>query len=62
MDIYSRFRWHTYGCEGRKRDVKREALPKHKGYSLKYCEGLTDYGYWFFSLSTLWVSYSGIQI
>ncbi|MEW4232577.1 hypothetical protein Q0N71_04720 [Bacillus thuringiensis] len=58
MDIYSKFRWHPYDAKVGKGIVKREGTAEAIKYFSEVCEGLTDYGYWFF-LSTLWVSYSG---
>ncbi len=58
VDIYSGFNWKPYDAKVGKGIIEREGTPEAIKYFSEVCEGLTNYGYWFF-LSTLWVSYSG---
>lgn len=58
MDIYSGFRWRLFDEKVSKGIIEREGTPDAIKYFAEECEGLSDYGYWFF-LSTLWVSYTG---
>lgn len=58
MDIYSGFKQNYYDSTVGKGILKRDGTPEAIRYFSEVCNGLTDYGYWFF-LSTLWVSYTG---
>lgn len=58
VDVYSGFRWNSYDANVGRGIIEREGTGEAIKYFSKVCNGLTNYGYWFF-LSTLWVSYSG---
>lgn len=54
------FIWNEYDQRVGSELIKRQESPRAVTYFSNVCEGLTDYGYWFF-LSTIWVSYSGFS-
>ena len=57
-DISPRFKYNEYDSRVGRSLVVLEETPEAIQYFSKVCNGMTDYGYWFF-LSTLWVSYTG---
>lgn len=57
-DISPKFKWNPYDSKVASQLIKLDGTPEAIKYFAEVCEGLTDYGYWFF-LSTLWVSYTG---
>ena len=50
VDIYSGFNWNPYDAKVGKGIIEREGTPEAIKYFSEVCEGLTNYGYWFFFL------------
>ncbi len=59
-DISQEFKWNPCDAIIGRKLVELEKTPEAVKYFAEKCNQLSDYAYWFF-LSTLWVSYSGIS-
>lgn len=58
QNISHHFKEDLYDQKVARKLIELEGTPHAVTYFAEVCDGLSDYGYWFF-LSTCWVSYSG---